>query len=79
MARHYDKIDLPVSEIRLYLESGPIVLVTSACDPCHSSSDFDPFAWLQVLHAVVTFSKPFEPPRHKGTTWSPCKYRTAPQ
>ena len=30
MARHRRKIDLPVSEIRRYLESGPSVVVTSA-------------------------------------------------
>lgn len=30
MTRRYDKIDLPVSQIRRYLEPGPIVLVTSA-------------------------------------------------
>jgi flavin reductase (DIM6/NTAB) family NADH-FMN oxidoreductase RutF len=30
MTRHYDKIDLPVSRVRRYLEPGPIVLVSSA-------------------------------------------------
>ena len=30
MRRHYKKVDLPVSEIRRYLEPGPIVLVSSA-------------------------------------------------
>ncbi len=30
MTRRYDKIDLPVSQSRRYLEPGPIVLVTSA-------------------------------------------------
>jgi len=30
MARHRRKSDLPVSEVRRYLEPGPIVLVTSA-------------------------------------------------
>jgi flavin reductase (DIM6/NTAB) family NADH-FMN oxidoreductase RutF len=32
MARHYDKIDLPVSKIRRYLEPSPIMLVNSALD-----------------------------------------------
>ncbi|MGF1628950.1 MAG: flavin reductase family protein [Kiloniellaceae bacterium] len=30
MARHHNKVDLPVSQVRRYLEPGPIVLVSSA-------------------------------------------------
>ena len=30
MRRRYRKIDLPVSDVRRYLEPGPIVLVSSA-------------------------------------------------
>ena len=30
MAKRYDKVDLPVAEIRRYLEPGPVVLVSSA-------------------------------------------------
>jgi flavin reductase (DIM6/NTAB) family NADH-FMN oxidoreductase RutF len=30
MAKHYEKADLPVSQVRRYLEPGPIVLVSSA-------------------------------------------------
>jgi flavin reductase (DIM6/NTAB) family NADH-FMN oxidoreductase RutF len=32
MARHAEKLDFPVSQVRRYLESGPIVMVSSALD-----------------------------------------------
>ncbi|WP_158745234.1 flavin reductase family protein [Acidisphaera sp. L21] len=36
MAKHTTKIDLPVSQIRRYLEPGPIVLVSSAHNGTHN-------------------------------------------
>ena len=32
MARHAEKLDFPVSQVRRYLEPGPIVMVSSALD-----------------------------------------------
>jgi flavin reductase (DIM6/NTAB) family NADH-FMN oxidoreductase RutF len=49
MIGRYEKIDLPVSKVRRYLEPGPIVLVTSACGKIH---DIMTMGW----HTVMEFT-----------------------
>ena len=45
----------------------------------HSSSVLDPFERLHGRHAVARLVRALEPPRLKGTIWSPSSGLSAPQ
>ena len=49
MTRHFDKVDLPLEQVRRYLEPGPVVLLSSAFD---GERDVMTMGW----HTVMEFS-----------------------
>jgi flavin reductase (DIM6/NTAB) family NADH-FMN oxidoreductase RutF len=52
MARHPEKLDFPVSQIRRYLEPGPIVMVSSALD---DKRNIMTMGWYTVMEFTPAF------------------------
>jgi hypothetical protein len=56
-----------------------LIGTTAARRACHSSSVLEAFERLHGLHAVARLVRALEPPRLKGTIWSPASGCVAPQ